>query len=85
MKSIHEYICYLTEVNRIIQGLVKRSGKPADHISNIWKDTEKELVSKHQFGITDRYRAIGNIVRDKLGVKPDPEDEKETDDDTSKE
>lgn len=78
MKNIQEYVDYLIEVNRIVQGLVKKSGKPADHINSIWKDTEKELVSKHQFGVTDKYKAIGNIVRDKLGVKPDPED-KESD------
>lgn len=80
MKSIHEYIEQLVEVNRIIQGLVKRSGKPAEHINSIWKDTEKELVTKHQYGVTDKYKAIGNIVRDKLGVKPEPEDDKEASD-----
>lgn len=74
MSSVLEYL-ELLEVNRIIQGLAKRSGKPADHINQIWKDTTKELVSKHQYGVTDKYKQIGNIVRDKLGVKPEAGDE----------
>lgn len=73
MNLIESYI-ELLEVNKIIQGLAKRSGKPADHINSIWKDTEKELVSKHQYGVTDKYKAIGKIVHDKLGLKADPVD-----------
>lgn len=76
MKSIHEYLDLL-EVNRIIQGLSKKSGKPEEHINTIWKDTEKEVVSKHQYGVTDKYKAIGKIVRAKLGVKADEDDKEE--------
>jgi hypothetical protein len=73
MNLIEEFI-YVTEVNRIIQGLSKKSGKPEEHINTIWKDTEKEVVSKHQYGVTDKYKAIGKIVRSKLGVKADEDD-----------
>ena len=78
MSSVTEYL-ELLEVNRIVQGLAKRSGKPADHINQIWSDTTKELVSKHQFGVTDKYKQIGKIVRDKLGVKPEVGDDEEQD------
>lgn len=74
MQSVHEYI-ELLEVNRIIQGLAKRSGKPADHINSIWKDTDREVVGKHKFGVTDKQRAIAKIVRAKLGVKPEAGEE----------
>lgn len=76
MKSVTEYL-ELLEVNRIIQGLSKKSGKPSDHINSIWKDTEKEVVSKHKYGVTDKYKEIGKIVRDKLGVKDDEDDKKD--------
>jgi hypothetical protein len=74
MKTVTEFI-ELVEVNRIIQGLVKKSGKPADHIDALWKDTEKQLLVKHKFGVTDKYKQIGNLVRAKLGVEPEKEDE----------
>jgi len=83
MNLIEEFI-HLQEVNRIIQGLAKKSGKPADHINNIWKETEKEVITKHEYGVTDKYKHIGNIVRSKLGIKDEdkeptrePEDNKE--------
>ena len=74
MKTVAEFI-ELVEVNRIIQGLAKKSGKPADHIDSIWKNTEKELLVKHKFGVTDKYKQIGNLVRAKLGVEPEEENE----------
>lgn len=75
MANLIEEFIYITEVNRIVQGLSVKSGKPKEHIDQMWKDTEKEVLVKHKFGVTDRYKTIGNIVRSKLGVKPD-EDEK---------
>ena len=74
MNLIEEYL-YLQEVNRIVQGLSKKTGKPKDHIDKVWKDTEKEVLVKHKYGVTDRYKQIGKIVRSKLGVKGDPEDD----------
>jgi hypothetical protein len=82
MKTVQEYL-ELLEVNRIIQGLSKRSGKPADHINSIWKDTEKEVLTKHKFGVTDKYKEIGKLVRSKLGVEPSDK-EKEDEADTKK-
>lgn len=67
----------LQEVNRIIQGLSKKSGKPSDHIDSIWKETEKEVIAKHKFGVTDSYKKIGSIVRKKLGLKPEENDKDE--------
>ena len=75
MNHILEYTQQLHEVNRIIQGLANRSGKPVEHVGAIWKETDKEVLVKHTHGVTDRYKQIGDIVRKKLGVKPDPEDE----------
>lgn len=75
MKTFESYLMML-EANRIIQGFVKKSGKPVDHIEGIWRETEKEVVSKHKFGVTDGYKEIGNIVRSKLGLKPEEDDEK---------
>jgi hypothetical protein len=80
MRSIQEYIDQLLEVNRIVQGLAKRSGKPADHINSIWKDTDREIVGKHQYGVTDKQKVIAKIVRDKLGVKPDSDEDNESKD-----
>ena len=65
---IEEYVLHLQEVNRIVQGLSKKSGKPKEHIDSVWKETEKELVLKHKYGVSDNYKEIGNIVRAKLGV-----------------
>lgn len=73
MNHIEEFIQHLLEVNRIVQGLSKKTGKPADHIDQLWKDTEKEVVTKHKFGVTDKYREIGQIVKSKLGLKDEPE------------
>lgn len=78
MQSVHEYI-ELIEVNRIIQGLVKKSGKPADHINSIWAETDKELVGKHKYGVTDKQKSIAKVVKAKLGLKPDPADDKDDD------
>mgnify|MGYP003575164572 CR=1 FL=1 len=69
---IEEYI-YIQEVNRIIQGLAKVTGKPPEHIDTVWKDTEREVLLKHKYGVTDRYKHIGKIVKSKMGVK-DEED-----------
>lgn len=74
MTTVSDYI-YVLEANRIIQGLSKKSGKPVDHIEGVWKSTEKEVLAKHQFGVTDKYKEIGNLVRSKLGVKSDEEEE----------
>lgn len=76
MANLIEEFIYITEVNRIVQGLSVKSGKPKDHIDQMWKDTEKEVLLKHKFGVTDKYREIGNIVRSKLGVAKDEEDNK---------
>ncbi len=73
MKSVIEYI-ELIEVNRIVQGLSNKSGKPKDHIDKIWKDTEKEVITKHKYGVTDSYKEIGKIVKSKLGLPVDVED-----------
>jgi hypothetical protein len=75
MNLIQEYIDYLTEVNRIVQGLSKRSGKPADHVNSIWRETDKEVVGKHKYGVTDKQKAIARIVSAKLGVKPEPDED----------
>lgn len=83
MNLIEEFI-YLQEVNRIVQGLAKTTGKPQDHIQSLWKDTEKEVVVKHKYGVTDRYKQIGKIVRAKMGVKGDPEDDVVKDDEKDK-
>jgi hypothetical protein len=72
---VDEYI-YVVEANRIIQGFAKKSGKPTEHIQGVWKDTEKEIVAKHKHGVTDKYKEIGNLVRDKMGLKSDAEVEK---------
>lgn len=71
MTNLIEEFIYVTEVNRIVQGLSGKSGKPKEHVDQIWKDTEKEFVLKHKYGVTDKYKEIGDIVRSKLGVKPD--------------
>lgn len=76
MANLIEEFIYITEVNRIVQGLSVKSGKPKDHIDKMWKDTEKEVLLKHKFGVTDKYKEIGNIVRSKLGVKPDEDEPK---------
>lgn len=76
MNLIKEYLRYVNEANRIVQGLAKRTGKPKEHIDTIWKDTEKEVLVKRKYGVTDKYREIGQIVRSKLGVKMTPEEEK---------
>ena len=81
MESVQTYIEALElqlEVNRIVQGMAKRSGKPADHINSLWKATDKEVVGKHQYGVTDKQKLIGSIVRAKLGLK-DEEDDKSGD------
>jgi hypothetical protein len=85
MNLIAAYIEYIQEANRIVQGLSRSTGKPKEHIDKIWKDTEKEMLVKHKYGVTDKYRQIGNVVRSKLGVAPDPkEDNKEEDGDEKK-
>jgi len=76
MNLIEAYIQYLQEVNKIVIGLSNKSGKPKDYVDRVWKDTEKEFVVKHKFGVTDHYRDIGDSVAKKLGVK-DEEDTKE--------
>lgn len=73
---VQEYL-ELLEVNRIIQGLSKKSGKPAEHINSIWAATDKEMVGKHKYGVTDKQKSIARIVRAKLGVEPEPEDKEE--------
>ena len=73
MTTVSDYI-YVLEANRIVQGFAKKTGKPAEHIEGIWKETEKEMLAKHRFGVTDKYKEIGNIVRSKLGVKSDEEE-----------
>lgn len=80
--TIHHYIEYLQEANRIIQGLSKNTGKPADHIQSVWKDTEKEVLLKHKYGVTDMYKTIGKIVRGKMGLPPEQEDKDTKDKDT---
>lgn len=77
--SVLNYI-YIQEANRIIQGLSKSTGKPIDHVEGIWKETEKEVISKHQFGVTDGYKKIGGIVRSKLGLKPEEDTDKKQED-----
>lgn len=74
---VQEYLDQLIEVNRIVQGLAKKSGKPAEHINSIWADTDKEMVGKHKYGVTDKQKAIAKVVRAKLGVAPDPVDQDE--------
>lgn len=76
MANLIEKFIYITEVNRIVQGLSVKSGKPKEHIDQMWKDTEKEVLLKHKYGVTDKYKEIGNIVRSKLGVAKE-EDEPE--------
>lgn len=83
MNLIEEYI-YLQEVNRIVQGLSKTTGKPKDHIDQLWKDTEKEVLVKHKYGVTDRYKHIGKIVKSKLGVQKDQDVPGSFDDDETK-
>lgn len=78
--NLIEQFIYLQEVNRIIQGLSNKTGKPKDHIDQIWKDTEKEVITKHKYGVVDKYREIGKIVGSKLGVKNDPVDDTEDED-----
>ena len=73
--QVLEYLHYIQEVNRIVQGMSNQSGKPKDHIASIWKDTEKEVLVKHKYGVTDRYKQIGNIVRSKMGLPHQEEDE----------
>ena len=68
MKNTIAHFIYLKESNKIIQGLSKNSGKPTEHIDDIWKETEKEVIDKHKFGVTDKYKEIGTIVRSKLGL-----------------
>lgn len=75
MANLIEEFIYITEVNRIVQGLSSKSGKPKEHIDQMWKDTEKEVLLKHKFGVTDRYKTIGNIVRSKLGVDKDEQED----------
>lgn len=70
MANLIEEFLYLQEVNRIVQGMSRQSGKPKEHIDAIWKDTEKEVLVKHKFGVTDKYKQIGNIVRSKMGLPP---------------
>lgn len=76
MSNLIEEFIYIQEVNRIVQGMSKQSGKPKEHIDAVWKDTEKEVLVKHKFGVTDRYKQIGRIVRSKMGLPPQ-EDEGE--------
>lgn len=73
--QVLEYIQNIEEVNRIIQGISRVSGKPKEHIDSLWKDTEKEVLVKHKYGVTDKYKEIGNIVRSKMGMKPDVDEE----------
>lgn len=69
-----ETIDCIKEVNRIVQGMSKKTGQTPEHIDQVWKDTEKEVLAKHKFGVTDKYKAIGNIVKSKMGIKDDIED-----------
>ena len=80
MNLIEEFL-YLQEVNRIVQGLSKNTGKPKEHIDKIWKDTEKEVLVKHKYGVTDRYKQIGKIVKSKLGIQKDADEPGSFDDD----
>lgn len=83
MNLIEEFI-YIQEVNRIVQGLSKVTGKPQDHVTQLWKDTEKEVLLKHKYGVTDRYKQIGKIVKSKLGVSKDQDVDGKFDDDEDK-
>lgn len=74
----------LHEVNRIIQGLSKAANKSPDHVNSLWRETDKEVILKHQGGVTDHYKEIGKIVRAKLGLKGTPVDGMEDEDDNKK-
>jgi hypothetical protein len=73
---VQEYLDLL-EVNRIVQGLSKKSGKPAEHVNSIWSATDKEMVGKHKYGVTDKQKSIAKVVRSKLGLPPDPVDDEQ--------
>jgi hypothetical protein len=73
--TLDSHIEHLLEVNRIVSGIANKSGMPKQHTQDIWDEVDKEVVKKHQFGVVDKYKQIGSIVRAKLGV-PDEDDEK---------
>lgn len=80
MSNLIEEFIYIQEVNRVVQGLSKITSKPQDHIGKIWADTEKEILLKHKYGVTDKYKAIGKIVKAKLGVKDEEPEPAKADD-----
>lgn len=78
MTSIEEYVQHVTEVNRIVQGISRNANKPKEHVDKVWKETEKEVLLKHKYGVTDKYREIGNIVRAKMGQVQKNDDDEDT-------
>jgi hypothetical protein len=74
MYKLQNYI-NLLEVNRIVSGIAGKSGMPKDHVQAVWDSVDKEVIKKHERGVTDNYKEIGSIVKAKLGVAEDPDDE----------
>ena len=74
--TLESHIEHLQEVNRIVSGIANKSGMPKDHTQDIWNAVDKEVNKTHKFGVTDKYKQIGSIVRAKLGV-PEEDDDKD--------
>ena len=75
---VAEYI-NLLEVNRIVRGIANKSGMPKQHTQDIWDAVDKEVTKKHTHGVVDNYKQIGSIVRAKLGVPEEAEDNSDLD------
>lgn len=65
---------YLGEVSRWVSSIAKDSGKPNDHVQQVWDDTEKELITtNNHHGARDKLSQISKLVKQKMGVKDDKE------------